>query len=190
MNGGDLMQIGVIGPFGTKEGEICAEFSESLIKKAERIGELIAERGMKLVCGGDDKKGVIEAVARGAKMKGGLVIGLLVGNGKSKAMEYVDVKIPTGMTYGGREYILALSCDSIIVIGGGSGTLNEITVAYQNRIPMVALKKTGGWTDMFAGKYLDWRKKEKIYSAETPEEAVEKAIKLAKRNIQGRPKIY
>ena len=48
---------------------------ESLLKEAEKVGELIAGNKSILVCGG--LSGVMEASARGAKAKGGLTIGIL-----------------------------------------------------------------------------------------------------------------
>ncbi len=178
------MQIGVIGPFGTTNGKIGRRFAKEMIRNAEIVGEMLAERGAVVMCGGDDKAGVIEAVARGVKRKNGMVVGFLVGSDKSRAMKYVDIAIPTGMWYGGREYVLVLSCDAVIVIGGGSGTLNEMTIAYQNNIPMIALSGSGGWADAFKGKYLDWRRRIKVESAESPAEAVEKAIKMAGKKLK------
>lgn len=55
--------------------------------------------------------------------------------------------------------MLVSSCDAIIAIGGGSGTLNEITVAYQKKIPIFVMKGTGGWADKLADQYLDDRYK-------------------------------
>ena len=53
---------------------------------------------------------------------------------------------------------------------------------------MVAIKTSGGIAQQFAGKHLDIRKTLKIESADTPEEAVKKVLKLVdesrkKRNI-------
>ena len=178
------MQIGVIGTFGTTNGGVSRRFPRAMIRKAEIIGELLAERSVVVMCGGDDKAGIIEAVARGVKRKNGMLVGFLVGSDKSRAMKYVDIAIPTGMWYGGREYVLVLACDTVIVIGGGSGTLNEMTIAYQNNIPMVALAGSGGWADEFKGRYLDWRKRIRVEIAETPAEAVEKAINMANKKLK------
>lgn len=175
------MQIGVIGSFGTINQKKALNFPREIVEISERVGELLAEKNIIIVCGGDDKGGLIEAVARGAKRKNGTIVGFLVGNDKSNAMEFVDINIPTGMTYGGREYLLTLACDSIIAIRGGSGTLNEITVAYQNKIPVVVLENTGGWSEKLSNIYLDERKRNIIHGVSKPEEAVELAIKLAKR---------
>ena len=46
-----------------------------LAAKAEELGELLAERGCVVVCGG--RSGVMESVARGVKKRGGVSIGIL-----------------------------------------------------------------------------------------------------------------
>jgi len=94
-----------------------------------------------------------------------------------------DVVIATGLERGGgRELPLVLSCDGIIAISGGSGTLTEIAIAYQANIPVVVLKNSGGWSEKLTGLYLDKRKRMKIESAKTPKEAVKKIISLIKKN--------
>lgn len=83
---------------------------------------------------------------------------------------------------GGRELTLVLSCDAIIALNGGSGTLTEIAIAYQANIPVVVLENSGGWSEKLAGIYLDERRRIRIETASSPKEAVEKAIKLIKQN--------
>lgn len=56
-------------------------------------------------------------------------------------LELTDCMVCTGMERGGgREFVLVSSCDAIVVVGGGSGTLNEMTVAYQKKIPIFVMK--------------------------------------------------
>ena len=55
--------------------------------------------------------------------------------------------------------------------------MNELVVAYQLRIPMVALKGTGGWADKLADQYFDARHRLKVVGADTPKEAVESAFR-------------
>ncbi len=100
---------------------------------------------------------------------------------KKKKKKNVDIVIATGLERGGgRELVLSLSCDAIIALSGGSGTLVEIAIAYQANIPVVVLKNTGGWSDKLAGQYLGRRKRIKIESASSPKEAVKKALDLIK----------
>lgn len=71
---------------------------------------------------------------------------------------------------------LVLSCDAIIAISGGSGTLNELVVAYQADIPIVVLKNSGGWAEKLADQYIDARKRRLCIGAENPKDAVEIAL--------------
>jgi len=57
---------------------------------AHDIGKIIAEVGAVLVCGGLD--GAMSAASRGAKEAGGTTIGILPGNDKADANEYI---VPT-----------------------------------------------------------------------------------------------
>lgn len=96
--------------------------------------------------------------------------------------ESPSVVIATGLIRGGgRELTLILSCDIVIAISGGSGTLNEISIAYQANIPVITVKGFGGWSDKLSETYLDDRKRYKFISASTPEEAISLAIKATKK---------
>lgn len=81
---------------------------------------------------------------------------------------------------GGREFSLVLSCDVIIAISGGSGTLTEMAIAYQAGIPIITIPNFGGWSKELSDRYIDDRKRLKCVEATSPEEALEKAMKLIK----------
>lgn len=170
------LQIGVMGSAAD------LKYAESIAKLAEETGRLIAESGHVTVYGAEkDYDSLSTAAARGAKKAKGLTVGVTYGKGKDiYEKEYTDIIISTGIDRGGgREFVLVNSCDALIAISGGSGTLTEIAIAYQSNIPIIVLKGTGGWSDKLAGTYLDGRERIKAVSAETPEEAVKTAIKLA-----------
>jgi uncharacterized protein (TIGR00725 family) len=97
--------------------------SETIYKIAYETGKLIGERNYVLVTGG--LGGVMEAASKGAKEKGGLVIGILPGNSRSSANKWVDVPIVTGMSHA-RNVIIAQSADVLIAIDGAVGTQSEI----------------------------------------------------------------
>src|SRR5207237_7152948 len=109
---------------------------------AEEVGRLIAERKGIVVTGG--LSGVMEAVSRGAKNAGGLVIGILPGFDKRDANEFVDIAVTTGMGWM-RNTLTVRAADAVIMISGGIGTLNELTVAYELK-PTVILEGSGGWS--------------------------------------------
>jgi uncharacterized protein (TIGR00725 family) len=171
------LQIGVIGSAAD------LKYSKILERKAEELGYWVAKKGAVLIFGAEkDYDSLSTAACRGAKKANGLTVGITYDKGLDIYEKNADVIIATGLVRGGgRELTLALSCDALICISGGSGTLNEIAVAYQANIPIVVLKGSGGWSDKLAGIYLDARKRVKIKVAKTPKEAVEMAIRLAKR---------
>jgi hypothetical protein len=157
-------------------------YGPKIEKIAEETGYLIAKNGGVLIFGFEkDTDSLSTAAFRGAKKANGLTVGVTYGRREHFTTE-PDVLITSGMERGGgREYVLAANCDAAIAISGGSGTLNEIAVAYQLNIPVVAILNTGGWAAKLAGQYLDQRKRYKILPAANPKEAVTLAFKLAKK---------
>ena len=114
----------------------------------------------------------MEAVCRGAASQGGTTIGILPGNDRHEANAYVTIPIVTGMGYA-RNAIVAKSAQAVIAIGGSYGTLSEIAYALQSDIPVIGL---GTWSLSRAGV-----EDKSIIAANSPAEAVEKALALAKR---------
>lgn len=171
------IQIGVMGSMAD------LNYSKELEKLAEEIGFLIAKNGAVLIFGAEkDFDSLSTAACRGAKKAAGVTVGITYDKGLSIKEENVDIVIATGTNRGGgRELALALSCDAIITVGGGSGTLTEIAIAYQANIPVVAIKGSGGWSDKLANQFLDDRKRVRVETAQTAQEAVNKAIKLVKK---------
>lgn len=172
------LQIGVMGSAAD------LNYGDEISKLAERVGELLAERGAIVVYGAEkDYDSLSTAAARGAKRKGGITVGVTYGKGMDiwDKEGNTDVIVVTGIERGGgREFVLVNSCDAIIAISGGSGTLTEMAIAYQSDIPMIALTGVGGWSDKLAGQFIDARERRRVLAAVTPEEAVEIAIKEAK----------
>ena len=160
---------------------------EKALRMSEEVGRLIAERKGIVVTGG--LSGVMEAVSRGAKSAGGLVIGMLPGFDKRDANEYVDIAITTGMGWM-RNTLTVRAADAVIMISGGIGTLNELTVAYELK-PTVILEGTGGWSSRmrevaYQGKYLDEAKIAELHYAQTPQQAVDMAFAFAAAGESGR----
>jgi len=106
---------------------------------AERLGELLADSGFTVICGGGT--GVMEAVCRGIAFKGGHSIGILPGSSPLEANRWVETVIVTGMGTS-RNRIIALSGDVAVAVGGMYGTLSEIAYALQAGKPVCA---TGKW---------------------------------------------
>jgi hypothetical protein len=147
-------QIAVIG---------SARASEDALRLAEQAGEALGRLGT-IVSGG--RGGIMEAVSRGAKRAGALVVGILPGNTPDDGNPYLDVVLPTGIGLA-RNMSNVLAGDVVVAIGGAAGTLNEISFAWMLNKPIVALVGAGGWSDRLAGHAIDDRRTDVIVRAES-----------------------
>ena len=120
------LQIGVIGSAGWEEYP-NKKPSKKVFEAAYEVGKLIASKNAVLVCGG--KGGIMEEACRGAKENNGLTVGVISGNQRNQANKYVDIEVVSGLTNRGEESLLVCMSDGFIAIGGGAGTLQEITNA-------------------------------------------------------------
>ncbi len=145
--------IGVIGA-----GQ-CNHASEML---AEKVGRAIAEQGAILVCGG--LGGVMRAAAKGAKAAGGQTLGILPGDDKTKANEYIDFAIATGIGEA-RNIVIIKTADAVVALPGKYGTLSEMAFCMKIGRPLVSLS--------------DWNISEDIERFTDPIQAVKRAVQLA-----------
>ena len=136
-------------------------------ERAEEVGRLLAERGCVVVTGG--RGDVMAAAARGAKSAGGTTIGILPGESRAGANEWTDYAVVTGIGHA-RNLAVVASGDAVIAVGGRWGTLAEIGFARVLSRPVVVLEP--GWEIAGDG----------IERAETPAEAVELALNVARRS--------
>ncbi len=130
---------------------------------AETVGLLLAERGATVVTGGLGE--VMAAASRGAKSAGGTTIGILPGETRAAANEWLDHVVVTGIGHG-RNLAVVASGDAVIAVGGRYGTLAEIGFALTLGRPVVVLEP--GWAVDGAQR------------AQTPAEAVEFALAAAR----------
>ena len=128
--------------------------------RAEEVGRLLAERGCTVVTGGLGE--VMAAAARGAKEAGGTTIGILPGENRADANEWIDHVVVTAIGHA-RNLAVAASGDAVIAVGGSWGTLTEVGFAMRLGRRVVALGSAWGL--------------EGVERAATPAEAVEAALK-------------
>lgn len=139
-------------------------------KLAETVGELLAQQHVTVICGG--LGGVMEAVCRGAKSKGGLTVGVLPGQDPNTANPWVDIPVVTGMGEA-RNVAVVKSAQAVIAVGGRYGTLSEIAYALKNGTPVIGLNT---WSLSRNG-----REDDSIVRVQSAAEAVSKAISLARK---------
>jgi len=117
--------------------------------KAREIGEEVVRQGGVVVTGATI--GIPREAAKGAKQVGGFSIGISPAVSKREhikkynlPLDYLDLVIFTGMDYSGRNLILIRATDASIFICGRIGTLNEFTIAFEDKKPVGILTGTGG----------------------------------------------
>lgn len=154
---------------------------------AELLGHALNAAGYRIICGG--LGGVMEAAARGAHQSpaycDGDVIGVLPGCSPNAANVYIDIPIATGLDHA-RNFIIANS-DAVVAVGGGSGTLSELSyawimcrliLAYRVPHPAGSADTFADWSARVADKRLDDKNRcpeipgDLIFGIDTAEEAV------------------
>ena len=125
---------------------------------AREVGQLLAEAGAVVLCGG--LGGVMEAASEGATSAGGIAVGLLPGADRALANPHLTLALATGLGEA-RNAVLTSAADSVIAIGQGWGTLSEIALARKRGREVVSLD---GW------------QLEGVPVAASPEEAVKAVL--------------
>lgn len=171
------LQIAIIGSAGIEEYPYRKP-DKKIYKMAYELGSLVAKSGSILICGG--KGGIMKEACRGAKENGGITVGIISGNKRGESNRFVDVEIVSGFTNYAEDGIIISMSDGIIAIGGGAGTLQEITLGYRNKKPTVLMKNVNGWSSKLKDVYLDERKNIKLYTATRSNEAVRLLFQLLK----------
>ena len=137
-----------IGVMGSAGGALEPE----ALRNCYRLGQCIARHDCVLLTGACP--GLPHEAAVGAKIEGGLVIGVSpalsldehIVRYHSPYLEY-DAIIYTGSGLMGREITTIRSCDVVVIVGGRSGTLGEFAIAYDEGKLIGVLEGTGGIAD-------------------------------------------
>lgn len=93
---------------------------------AEELGREMVARGWGLVYGGG-KTGLMGAVARAVKARGGRVVGVIPEFMKAKELAYDEAdELITVITMRERKLLMETRADAFVALPGGFGTLEEI----------------------------------------------------------------
>lgn len=138
-----------------------AEFPEKN-QAAHQIGRFIAKKRWVLINGG--RGGVMQASSEGAFQENGTVVAIIPDTELDQANPYASIVIPSGIGFA-RNYTNALSGDVIVVIGGGTGTLCELSYAWQANKPIIACSFIDGCSKDYAGKKMDYRRETPVLEA-------------------------
>ncbi|HJQ34457.1 MAG TPA: hypothetical protein VJ866_19915 [Pyrinomonadaceae bacterium] len=143
------IKVGVMGSAG--EATYAGE-AESLRAKAEALGRAIAAHGCVALTGATT--GLPHAAGSSAHRAGGLHVGISPASNEREHVERyglptdgTDVLVYTGFGLKGRNVVLVRSCDVVLILRGGVGTLNELTIAHDEGRVVGCLTGTGGAAD-------------------------------------------
>lgn len=168
-------KIGVVGS--------AAGNSEELNELAREVGREIARNNCVLFSGACP--GFSFESAKGAKEAGGFVVGVSPAHNLREHVEvyefpteHFDVIIYTGFGLKGRNVIWVRSCDAVIAVSGRIGTLNELTIAYDEGKTIGILSGTGGVADKFEEilKLAAGKKGGKVIYVSDPKKLVEELV--------------
>ena len=101
------------------------------------LGAKLAQIGFVCLCGG--RAGIMQGVCEGSAKYKGISIGILPEDHIDNANEFVTIPIATGIGFA-RNYIIATSSFCLIAIGGGCGTLSEISFGFQLKKTVMAIE--------------------------------------------------
>ncbi|MFZ5392595.1 MAG: hypothetical protein ACOZAR_05425 [Patescibacteria group bacterium] len=177
---------------GSALAEICAIDAK---EKVRELGRQIALNNAFLITGATT--GMPNYAAEGCKKAGGISIGISPASSEKDHVRryhlptrYYDLIMYTGFGYSGRNLLLTRMADAIINVCGRIGTLNEFSIAFEDKKPIGIMEGTGGLIDEFRGIIeRGYRGPGKIAYDTNPATLVKKVIKLIdKEKIQNTKK--
>jgi len=127
--------------------------AKNIKESARELGREIIRQNCILVTGATT--GVPYYAAEGANRLGGVSIGFSPASTEIEhkksyklPLDEFDVMVYTGFDYSGRNLLMTRAADAVIVACGRMGTLNEFTIAYEDRKPIGVLLGSGGTADL------------------------------------------
>jgi uncharacterized protein (TIGR00730 family) len=107
-------------------GSRCTENSPEY-EQAREIGARLAEAGFTICTGG--YLGVMEAASRGAREKGGRVLGIVMNQFKAEPNRFLTDKVASQHFYERLQNLITRSV-GFIALKGGMGTITEISLVW------------------------------------------------------------
>ena len=107
-------------------GSKCREDSPEY-REAKELGSRLAEAGFTICTGG--YLGIMEAASRGAREKGGRVLGIVMNQFKKEPNRYLTDKVATDHFYDRLQNLITRSV-GFVAFRGGMGTVTEISLVW------------------------------------------------------------
>ena len=160
--------------------------AKNMKETAREIGREIVRQNCILITGATT--GVPYFAAVGANKARGISIGFSPASSELEhkkdyklPTDQFDVMVYTGFDYSGRNLLMTRAADAVIVACGRMGTLNEFTIAYEDRKPIGVLIGSGGTADLvnYLLKY-PHKKRGPIFYDTDPKKLVQKLVRYLK----------
>ncbi len=175
-----------IGVMGSASGHVMR--NKKAVSNAQKIGKEIANKNCTLVNGACP--GLPDEAAKGASKKGGHVCGISpaisirshIVKYQSPVKYYNDIMF-TGLGLMERDIINIRSCHGVVILPGGTGTLNEFTIAYDEGKPLGILTGCGGVANHIDEilKFCHREVTDRMVFSDDPVELIEKLLKIIKK---------
>lgn len=161
------------------------ETDDNLLSATYQIAYTASKKGHIIISGGGT--GIPNFAIRGALDANGLCVAFSNEGHYETTPELATFRVATEMGWDGRSVLAVKSSDLLVVVGGCNGTLNEITLAYLNNIPVWILRDSSEMICrlekfLYQGKYIDERKNVEIVFFDTVQEitqSIEREINIS-----------
>ncbi|HKZ03125.1 MAG TPA: hypothetical protein VJ180_12845 [Pyrinomonadaceae bacterium] len=175
------IKVGVMGSAGDTRGGGASVSPED---QAEALGHALAGESIVLLSGATT--GLVYLVGKTAHDQGAFHVGISPANTLQEHTERYqlpsdayDVLIFTGFGLKGRNVVLVRSCDIVLFIAGGMGSLNEFTIANDEGKIIGCLTQTGGVADEadFLMRTFSRPAGAQVFQDEDPVKLIEKCLR-------------
>lgn len=163
--------ISILGDSAIEKGGAKYNFAYSL-------GKALVDNGYRVASGG--MQGVMAAVFEGAHAskfyQDGDTVAIVPSFDRTSANKYADIVIATGLDI--YRNVIVANSDAVVAVGGGSGTLAEISTAWTLKRLMLAFVDCDGWSAKVADTRIDHRiryetiPEDRVFGVHTADEAI------------------
>ena len=155
-----------------------------LVEKGERLAQAIAKHDAVLFTGATT--GIVYVVGKAAHDAGCFHVGISPASNELEHVEHYklpldacDTIVYTGFGLKGRNVVLVRSCDVVLFVAGAMGSLNEFTIAHDERKIIGCLTGTGGVADeseYLLQKFGKRATTARVFTNDDPEKLIEQCL--------------
>ncbi len=159
-------------------GDSAIERGGDKFNFAFSLGKALVDNGYRVASGG--MQGVMAAFFEGAHASKfyteGDTVAIVPSFDRASANKYADIVIATGLDI--YRNVIVANSDAVVAVGGGSGTLAEISTAWTLKRLMLAYADCDGWSGKVADTRIDQRVRyenipeDRVFGVHTADEAV------------------